>query len=121
MNSPSTSQLPPFRLACAFFSLGLVWARLLPVEKLCPLGSYQYAEFLPGPLHGVGHNVVSRGHDNVLVSLEQATRCDLFTLQEHCSLLGSEISHWTKGHSVPTAAKFQAASYHGGSHAVTSI
>lgn len=109
-NTRATSQLPPFRLASAFFSLGLVWAGLLPLEKLCPVGSDEYADFFSGLLHLMGRVVVSRDHDDVLVSLQCATRCEISALQEHCHLLGSELSHWTKGQPAPTAAKFQAAS-----------
>lgn len=116
-HSHATAELPPFRVACGLFSFGLVWARLLPLEKLCPVDSDEWAAFASSPLlNGMGPIGVS---DNLMLSLQAATCCDIPALQEHCRFLGSEVWQWTKREPVPavdapihTAAKFQAASFH---------
>lgn len=90
-NTQASPQLPPYRLACAFFTIGLVWAGLLPLERLCQVGSDEYKDLLFGLLHGMGHIVISGDHDNILVSLQCATRCDIGALQEYCGLLSSHF------------------------------
>merc|ERR1712137_541642 len=120
-HSHATAELPPFRVACGLFSFGLVWVRLLPLEKLCPVDSDEWAAFASSPLlNGMGSIVVLKGLDNLMLSLQAATGCDIPTLQEHCRFLGSEVWQWTKSKPVPamdgpvhTLAKFQAASFHG--------
>merc|ERR1712007_181200 len=78
-----TNGLPPFQVACGFFTFGLVWANLLPHESL--IRANHFAQHASGPILCL--EPPEKRNVELLVHLQRATSCNFAAITEICSFL----------------------------------